>query len=144
MYAPHTVTVYNQEIVYGADFAETIVNHITVLRGVFLDESKAVNVRESGLEGADAATLYIPFGISTPGKTYLPPMVYWASQDKDAHWTLSTQGKGGTTFFVSGEVVEDITFDRMNMTHDGVYLITKVDAKNFGSPAVQHWEVGGK
>ena len=52
---PHTVTVYN----VGRDvdlstMEETLINHITVLRGVLLDASKGTNVTKSGLEGADA------------------------------------------------------------------------------------------
>ena len=57
---PHTVTVYNTETeeLSENDFEPTLVNHITVLRGVLLDASKGSNVTKSGLEGADAVNLY--------------------------------------------------------------------------------------
>lgn len=60
---PHTVTLYQTETVVDSKFNETTVNYITVLEGVLLIESKAANVRATGLEGADAAILHIPFGV---------------------------------------------------------------------------------
>ena len=60
---PHTVTLYQQETVIDNKLNETTVNHITVLRGVLLIASKAANVRATGLEGADAVNLHIPFGV---------------------------------------------------------------------------------
>lgn len=64
MYAPHTVTIYN--IVQETDpttLDEVEKVYTTILRGVMLQASKGVNVRESGLESADAVNLYIPFSV---------------------------------------------------------------------------------
>lgn len=148
MYAPHTVTIYN--IVQETDPAtleETERAYITILRGVMLQASKAVNVRESGLESADAVNLYIPFsvkavdGTTGKAKTYAPPQAFLAAADKSGVWTLSYKGNGGMTCFVKGEFVSD------NMTvvlsHDDCYNVTKVDAMDYGSTDMQHWEVGG-
>lgn len=148
MYAPHTVTVYN--IVQEVDpstFEETESVYITILRGVMLQASKAVNVRESGLEGADAVNLYIPFSVDAvngktgTAKTFAKPQAFNAAADKAGLWTLSYNGNGGETVFVKGEFVSD------NMTivraHDDCYNVTKVDEKDFGSADMQHWEVGG-
>ena len=64
MYAPHTITVYNAvQETDPATFEETTKLYVTILRGVMLQASKAVNVRESGLESADAVNLYIPFSV---------------------------------------------------------------------------------
>ena len=62
---PHVVTLYNTKSIELPEnkFEPTLVNHITVLRGVLLDASKGVNVNKSGLEGADAVTLYIPVNV---------------------------------------------------------------------------------
>ena len=145
---PHTVTVYNSEISYGADFSETTVNHITILSGVLLDASKAANVKTSGLEGADAVNLYVPFWASAvdaltgDNKEYLSPMEFWALEDKTGFWTLSVDGNGGTTFFVKGECADDTSFEEISLAHDGVYRVTKVDEKDFGGD-MQHWEIGG-
>lgn len=148
MYAPHTVTIYNivQEIDPSTlDEVEKV--YTTILRGVMLQESKGVNVRESGLEGADAVNLYIPFsveaadGVTGKPKSYTGPQSFFKAADKPGLWTLSYKGNGGMTCFVKGEFVSD------NMTvvlsHDGCYNVTKVDAMDYGSADMQHWEVGG-
>lgn len=146
---PHTVTIYNvtSEIDHGT-LGEKITNHITILRGVLLDASKAANVTRSGLEGADAVNLYIPFsvnavdGVTGQEKQYVPPMEFWRMEDKSGHWTLSVTGHGGKTIFVKGEVAEpDLTEEQISLTYDGVYNVTKVDEKDFGR--LPHFEVGG-
>lgn len=148
MYAPHTVTVYNSvKEIDPSTFREETHLYVTILRGVMLQASKGVNVRESGLEGADAVNLYIPFGVEavdgTTGKpkTYTGPQAFYNAADKSGLWTLSVNGNGGLTFFVKGDFVtykEDVA-----MAQDGCYNVTKVDEKDFGSVDMQHWEVGG-
>ena len=148
MYAPHTVTIYNivQEIdPTTLDEVEKV--YTTILRGVMLQASKAVNVRESGLESADAVNLYIPFsmeavdGTTGKAKTYAPPQAFLAAADKSGLWTLSVNGNGGLTFFVKGEFVTDK--EDVAMAQDGCYNVTKVDEKDFGSADMRHFEVGG-
>lgn len=149
MYAPHTVTIYNSVKETDKEtFQETQKLYVTVLRGVMLQASKAVNVRESGLEGADAVNLYIPFDVEavdgTTGKpkTYTGPQAFYNAADKFGLWTLSVNGNGGTTFFVKGEFVTDN--ETVALAHDDCYNLTKVDMKDFGSPDMQHFECGGK
>ena len=149
MYNPHTVTLYNVTVETDPQtFDDVSRNNITILNGVFLDASKAVNVNKSGLEGADAVNLYIPFNVSatdpTTGaeKTFVGPMEYWRAADKSGLWTLSTDRN---TFFVKGVAVEaDKSEEAINLLYDGVYTVTKVDTKDFGSAHMQHWEVGAK
>lgn len=149
MYTPHTVTIYN--IVRETDPAtldEVEHVYITILRGVMLQASKGTNVRESGLEGADAANLYIPFTVeAVDGKTgaakaYAKPQEFVKAADRNGLWTLSYNGNGGETLFIKGEFISD------NMTvvqyHDDCYKVTKVDAMDYGSADMRHWEVGGK
>lgn len=149
MYTPHTVTVYN--VIQETDittFEEVERVYVTILRGVFLDASKAVNVRDSGLVSADAVNLFIPFSVKavdgTTGaeKVYVGPQAFWAASDTEraGKWTLSVEGNGGETFFVKGEIVADVSVAR---AHDQSYTVTKVDEKDFGRPAMQHWQVGG-
>lgn len=141
MYAPHTVTVYSP-VEDPVTFEVT--QHITVLRGVLMDASKASNVRTSGLEGADSVNLFIPFsvkaadGVSLMDKTYVNPKEFESAADKNGLWTLRIGD-----FFVKGEVVEDNDFQYINANYDDVYRITKVDKKDFGSESMLHWEVGG-
>lgn len=145
---PHTVTIYN--VVQETDPAtldEVEKVYTTILRGVMLQASKGVNVRESGLESADAVNLYIPFAVeAVDGKTgaakaYAKPQEFAKAADRSGLWTLSYNGNGGETVFVKGEFISD------NMTvvqyHDDCYKVTKVDAMDYGSPNMQHWEVGG-
>lgn len=149
MYAPHAVTIYNSVKETDKEtFQETQKLYVTVLRGVMLQASKAVNVRESGLEGADAVNLYIPFDVEavdgTTGKpkTYTGPQAFYNAADKSGLWTLSVNGNGGTTFFVKGEFVTDN--ETVALANDDCYNLTKVDMKDFGSPDMQHFECGGK
>lgn len=148
MYAPHTVTVYNSvKETDPSTFREETHLYVTILRGVMLQASKGVNVRESGLEGADAVNLYIPFcveavdGTTGKPKTYTGPQAFYNAADKSGLWTLSVNGNGGLTFFVKGDFVTDK--EDVAMAQDGCYNVTKVDEKDFGSVDMQHWEVGG-
>lgn len=144
---PHTVTLYN--VVTEEDlttFEETTTNYITILRGVLLDASKAKNVNESGLEGADAVNLYIPIsveavdGVTGAVKQYTGPIEFWRADDKFGLWTLSV---GRNCFFVKGEAVHpDWTAQTIEAAYDDVYDVTKVDFKDFGGD-MSHWEVGG-
>ena len=151
MYAPHTVTIYNvTQETNQTTFKDVQKSYITVLRGVMLQASKAAIVRQSGLEGADAVNLYIPFstpavdGVTGAQKRYVGPQEFWRASNKSGLWTLSTDGNGGTTFFVKGEVVEpEKTEQTIEMLYDDVYKVTKVDMKDFGSASMQHFEVGG-
>ena len=141
MYAPHTVTVYSA-IEDQVTFEVT--RHITILRGVFMDASKASNVRSSGLEGADSVNLFIPFSVdavdgqSLFDKSYVSPKIFEAAADKSRFWTLRVGD-----FFVKGEIVGDKDQSFMEANYDDVYRITKVDMKDFGSESMRHFEVGG-
>ncbi len=139
---PHTVTVYNTGDEDPVTFEK--VNHITVLRGVFYDAAKAVNVRESGLTNADSVNLIIPYNVEAVDgetgepQTYLPPKEYATAMDKRKHWTIKTSD----CFFVKGEVVRPgLSFQEINRAFDYVHNVNTVDEKDFGN--LQHIEVGG-
>lgn len=149
MYTPHIVTLYNSVIELDPDsFKETTRLYVTILKGVFLDASKAVNVRQSGLESADAVNLYIPLDVLAldawerqEGKRFVAPNEFTRAEDKSDLWTLSVKGSGVTTFFIKGEFVSDNEFEAL--AHDDCYALTKVDFKDFGSADMRHWECGG-
>ena len=117
---PHTVTLYN----ISEDSEYHITSNITLLQGVLLDASKGVNVRTSGIEGADAVNLYIPFSVSAlDGMRTLEP--------------------GNKCFFAKGRILKPGNdFQTINRENDDVYRVTKVDEKDFGGE-MSHWEVGG-
>ncbi len=138
---PHTVTVYNTS---EDPVTFETVNHITILRGVFYDSSKAVNVRESGLANADSVNLIVPFnveavdGVTGKPQAYLSPKKYETAMDKSGHWTI----RANDCFFVKGEVVRPgLSFREINASFDYVHNVTTVDEKDFGG--LKHWEVGG-
>lgn len=149
MYAPHTVTVYNAH-----ENMDTLKNeyNITVLEGVFLDISKGANVMKSGLENADAATLFIPFGIKAVSgvtgqpQTYIEPKEYIRAEDKSKFWTIRPGGTDSNKdcFFVKGKVVANMDFQEINAYYDNVFRVSAVDIRDFGSPSMQHWEVSGR
>ena len=148
LYTPHTVTIYNIARKTDPDtMAETATLYVTILRGVMLQESKGINVRESGLQGADAVNLFIPLsveavdGITGETKQYVVPHDFWNAADKSGIWTLSVDGSSGTTFFVKGENVTDD--EAVMHAYGGCYGVTKVDFMNYGSSDMWHWEVGG-
>lgn len=141
---PHTVTLYQTETITDEKLNETNINHITVLEGVLLIASKAANVRATGLEGADAVNLHIPFGVkATDGmtgqkKTYVDPLEVWKTEkDKSGIWTISI----GTVFVKDRVVLPDATRTILELGYDDVYQVTKVDKLDFGG--MPHWEVGG-
>lgn len=141
---PHTVTLYQTETVIDDKLNGTDVNHITVLEGVLLIASKAANVRSTGLEGADAVNLYIPFGvkavdgITEKERTYVDPVEGWKfDADKSKIWTISI----GTVFVKDRVVLPDATRTALELGYDDVYQVTKVDKLDFGG--MPHWEIGG-
>lgn len=144
MYMPHTVTLYNT--ISSPLLGDSL--YCTILRGVMLQASKGANVRDTGLEGADAANLFIPFtveavdGTTGEKKQYAAPQEFFKAADHSKLWTLSYSGNGGTSFFVEGEFVTDNEDEAR--ARDGCYSVTKVDAMDYGNADMQHWEVGGK
>lgn len=149
MYAPHVATIYNA--FEGADL--NILYNITILDGVLMDESKGTNIAHSGLDDADSVTLFVPFDVKATGadgnnKTYLPPKEFYASSNKASHWTLDTGGQasGVSTYFVKGTVVEaeNQSYAKMRGKYDAVYNVSTVDIRDFGTPDMRHWQVGGR
>lgn len=145
---PHVVTLYNTESIELPEnnFEPTLVNHITVLRGVLLDASKGANVNKSGLEGADAVNLYIPLsvkavdGVTGAEKRYIGHVEFWRADDKSTLWTLSVSRN---CFFVKGEVIHpEWKVQALKAAYDSVYDVNRVDFYDFGGD-MSHWEVGG-
>ena len=148
MYAPHVVTIYNAYESENLDLAY----NITVIKGVLMDESRGTNIAKSGLSDADTVTLFIPFsakavdGVAGVERTYLPPKAFYSSTSKDEHWTLDTGGQssGVASFFVKGRVVDSGSYSSLRSRYDAVYNVSSVDIRDFGTPDMQHFQVGGK
>lgn len=136
---PHTVTLYIP--------AENEPPNITILRGVLLDELKASSVNVRGHDGADGPRLYVPMsvtaldGLTGESKAYTDPVSYERAEDKAGLWTFPADGMA---FFTKGKVVEpDKTRQELEAAHDGVYTIVSVAERDFGSPGLRHWQIGG-
>lgn len=147
---PHTVTLYNVEKERAAADVtkKRLLNHITVLADVFLDEGAGAEIRDGGAERADTATLFIPFsatavdGITGAAKQYVTPKAFDRLEDKSGAWTLLP---GTGCFFARGRVVEpDLSFEEISKLYDSVYTVSRIAVRDFGSADLQHFEVGGK
>lgn len=101
---------------------------------VHWEDSKGVNVINSGLITADATKIYIPFSSIS---NYVKP-----SEFKQTKTGITLQAED---IVVKG-IVEDefTTVKALEEKHDDVRVITSVDTRDFGSKRMQHWEVGAK
>ena len=147
MYAPHTITLYNA---YGED--GTTQYNITALRGVLCEEQYGTNANKLGQSDTDSVRLFIPFSVlavdgnSGNEKQYLPPKQFYDAADKSAYWTIDTGGESCAvgTFFIKGEVVEALNYSALRDKYDGVYDVTSVFVRDFGTADMRHFQVGGR
>ena len=133
MYSNSDITIYNKYF----DKATRLDKYKrTVIKNVFWDEKKAVNRLQSGLESADHVLLLIPFDYTSQAH-YVSPREFKGLEDT---FTLNIGDK-----VVKGEI--DFEVDSKISDLDKLYetfTITSVDKKDFGSPHMRHFEVGGK
>lgn len=143
MFAPHIATIYI--ITDSEKFA-------TILEGVFLNSSRGTDLVKTGLESADKATLYIPFDCRATNaatgqvQKYCPPKAFERLENKSGFWTVRPDGRasGAGCFFVRGRVVEpDMDFAGINDRHDGVYRVSSVNIRDFGSFNMRHLQIEG-
>lgn len=129
------ITIYNKTLVNRAE-----VFYRSVVRNVGWQATKAVSGTKAGPLQSNIAEIFIPFGGNTE---YLAPKAWQALTDKSSNWTLQEGDvvvKGAVTDTISGA----FTITDLRAKYDDVVTITSVDAMDFGSPTVQHWEVGAK
>lgn len=142
---PHTVTICNtRQETDKATFEDRESCFLTVLEGVLLEERRGAKISRDGLDGADAATLTIPFDAAASDaqtgaeKTYISPEAFWALEDKTGHWTL---GAGQDTWIIKGRAA---CFHAAGPAKKGVYAVTRIDIRDFGSAGMRHFTVGAK
>lgn len=129
------VTIYNK---YFDKATRTDKYKRTVLKGVFWDHKKAVNMIKSGMENAHSVSIMIPFSMDTD-KSYISPKEFYKSPGVN-NFTLSEGDrvvKGIIDFEITGKV-SDLDKDYEAFT------IVSVDPKDFGSPHMQHWEISAR
>lgn len=138
-----TVTLY----LPGEDPAQPL---MTVLRGVFVDRTRASGVNTNGLVNQDSVMLYIPLeaeaenALTGEKQHYLKPKVYQAKEDKSAFWTIDPGAGQVGCFFVCGEVTEQAKYQIINQKYDDVYRIQSAAIRNFGATAATYLEVTGR
>lgn len=92
----------------------------TVLSGVLLESTRGTSVSKTAMNSADTVTLHIPFSVAPDLR--LDPE---------------------TDYFAYGDVPDEGSYQANREKHE-VYRVTSVARYDYGSPQMQHWEVGGK
>lgn len=147
---PHTVTLVDVERVRdGEDYTrDRAVSHITILRGVLLNEGRGIGLRAGGTVNQGGADLYVPFtveavdGLSGERKRYASPAQFQREADKDRVWTLRP---GDGCFFIRGEAAApEESYEAARAGRDGVYQVAEVVRKDYGSPGMRHFEIRGR
>ena len=113
----HDCTIYHKSVVSGAESWTA-----QQVPGVMWENRKAANVLRSGLLEADSVAVYIPF----------------------ARGVLSIKIGDVLVKGLVGDVVDSsFTISDLKRKYDDVVTVRSVDRMDYGSPALQHWQVGG-
>ena len=139
MISPHTVSL----IIYHSDSP-----FLVHLRGVMLQALNGRSVQRRGDAEENQTTLYIPLSVQAVNATgepltFLPPLEYARCTDPEKHWTLQPEGEsaGRCSFFVKGEIPEACSLAEAREKYDYVYIVAGWQLHDYGSRALQHWEV---
>ena len=142
MYTPHTVSL----IIYHGDSP-----FLVYLRGVMLQALNGRSVQRRGGMEENEATLYVPLSAwaeNAAGEPliFLPPLEYARCTDPEKYWTLQPEGEssGRSSFFVKGEIAEACSLAEAREKYDYVYIVAGWQLHDYGSRALQHWEVVSK
>ncbi|RJQ42816.1 MAG: hypothetical protein C4545_04055 [Anaerolineaceae bacterium] len=131
------LTIYNR---YIDATTRTEKYQRTVIPAVFWENRKAANVIKSGLLAADQASVYVPF---TAGINHLEPAAWQALTSKTGKWTIAI-GDAIVKGDVTDEIEGSFTITSLKAKYDDVLIITSVDAQDYGSVGMQHWQIGAK
>ena len=142
MYCPHTVSLMNTHS--GRQY-------LVILRSVMLQSLNGQSVQRRGDIEEAQAPLYIPLTIRAENSawedlTFLPPLEYARCSDPEKHWTLQPEGEsaGRCSFFVKGELPKACTLAEARENYDFVYVVAGWQLHDYGSRALQHFEVVSK
>ena len=142
MYTPHTISLIN---LYND------IPRLILLHGVMLQALNGQSVQRRGDQEETLATLYIPLSVNAVNAagekvTFLPPREYALCTDPEKHWTLQPEGEsaGRSSFFVTGQLAEACTLAEARENYDFVYVVAGWQLHDYGSRALQHYEVVSK
>lgn len=138
MFYNDTVTLFNRS--FNADTEEERY-YPTLLKQVNLVETRGANVSKSGMDSADAATLFVD--LNKIVKPYIEPKA-WAALPEEKKPDCITFASA-EDFFVKGdqmevELPESGAYEWMRDNFDSVYKVTNIDKYEDIMP---HLEVGG-
>ena len=125
------LTLYNKYLVNRVE----VWQRVEILQ-VQWEQRHARNQNDSD----DLATIYIPLA---RGDDYLTPRNWQALGSKSGYWTLQV-GDVVVKNLVEDEISVSTPLSLLKNTYDDVLVITSVDVRDFGSPDLQHWQVGAK
>ena len=138
MFYDKTVTLFNRS--FNAETEEEKY-FPTLLENVNLVETKGANISKSGMESADAATLFV--SLENMEKPYIEPKA-WAElpEEEKANCITFTPTDD---FYVSGDktsisLPESNVYEYMLDNFDSVYKVTHIDKY---TDVIPHLEVGG-
>ena len=142
MYCPHTVSLMNTHS--GRQY-------LVILRSVMLQSLNGQSVQRRGDVEENKTALYVPLSVHATNAagenvTFLPPLEYARCSDPEKHWTLQAEAEsaGRGSFFVKGEIPEACTLAEAREKYDFVYVVAGWQLHDYGSRALQHWEVVSK
>ena len=142
MYCPHVASLINQ---HGEDF------YLTILRGVMIQDMERRSVLQAGDYDSSYTKIFIPFSVNAKNAddeevTYLPPKEYAKSMEPENHWTLrpDSDEAGRGDFFVKGVIPEACSLAVARELYDGVFIISTVSTRDYGSAGMQHFEVSSR
>jgi len=131
-------TLYNRYVVTAT---RSEAYQRTVLPEVAWENHKASNVvATGGRMFADQAKIFILMAF---GKRFLKPAAWKALTSKTGHWTLQI-GDVIVQGSVNDEITDTFTITDLKAKYDDVLTITSIDAMNFGSVNMRHWQVGAQ
>lgn len=134
------VTLFNKY--YDCDLGRDAYKR-THLKGVNWQGAKAATVGDKGLLTDDYVEIYVSFDVDSGEKTYQKPKAWVQARDKDRFFTFNNGDilvKGIIDFELTGPKPNNL--QTLRNQYDDVLQILSVVTCDYGSPELQHWELG--
>lgn len=113
----------------------------TVITGASWHGKQVASVTQAGLKSADTASVRIPVGADTQGRTYMTPKAYAAAESVSGAFTLAHGDLivRGTVSVTQGQ---SLTPAAVTAAYDDAYTIIST-TDNTRRPRGAHWKVVG-
>lgn len=131
--AEETITVINRKYNSETGLDDWIP---TIITGASWYSKLVASVSTDGLHAADTATVRIPVGADTSGRSYLTPAAYKAAESVSGAFTLAH----GDLIVRGAVTTTGLTPAQIQAAHDDCYTIVSA-ADNTRRPRSPHWKV---